>query len=83
MSQISPFFIPLFQFPALSSLLTGLGYYMFRCRVAVVLFRAYDLPVVSPAQGGSLMSTGTGVFTGSLSVLSSAYLFEEKLAKSS
>lgn len=37
---------------------------------AIVLFRSYDLPVVSRAQGGSLISTGTAAFTGSLSVLS-------------
>lgn len=71
-SDVSPLFMPLFQFPALSSLLTGFWALHVQLQSAPVLFRSYDLPVVSRAQGGSLISTGTAVLTGSLSVLSSA-----------
>lgn len=62
-----------------------LGTLLVQLPSAVVLFRAYDLPVVSQAQGGTLISTGSAVFTGSLSVLSSAegLCLREKLARRS
>lgn len=45
---------------------------MFSCKVAAVLFRVSGLPVVSRMQGGTLISTGSAVCTGRLSVLSNA-----------
>lgn len=73
--RLPPPLIPLFQFPRFFSPAHRLWALHVQMQSAVVLFRAYDLPVVSWAQGGSLISTGSAIFTGSLSVLSSAKVF--------